>query len=102
NDIKHGFRISPGGFTLAFREEKSPGVEDPDKPWHSLGGSKYGSSVPKVTASPFQSHHLGIETISRNWDPSQMAERIGVLSNWLTCLKSSVQLEIGGNDDPVN
>ena len=42
NSLKHGFRVRPGGFSLAVGRESSPGVLAPGEVMKSMGGSNYG------------------------------------------------------------
>jgi len=44
NALKHGNRVSPGGFTLAIGAEEEYGVAPPPSAMRSLGGSRFGSS----------------------------------------------------------
>ncbi len=44
NSIKHGFRVRPGGFSLAVGLEKEYGVPAPAEEMQSLGGSEFGST----------------------------------------------------------
>lgn len=48
NCIKHGFRVSAGGFSLAIGREHEYGVAPPREEMKSIGYSKYGVSFFKV------------------------------------------------------
>jgi hypothetical protein len=48
NSIKHGFRVRPGGFTLAMGIEKEFGVSPPQNKMHTIGHSEYGTSILKL------------------------------------------------------
>lgn len=48
NSLKHGFRVKPGGFALAFGIETQPGIEPPSDEMQLLGKSEYGATFFKI------------------------------------------------------
>jgi hypothetical protein len=94
NAFKHGFRVSPGGFTLAFRAEKALGVEDPEAPLHVLGASKFGSRTFAVERIGDDKHNLRVEMRSLNWDAHAVAHRIAVAAAWMMCVKACLLSEL--------
>ena len=88
NSFKHGFRISPGGFSLAMRPEKTPNVEDLEAPMHSLGGSRFGSTTIATPKISNNRNNLSAEMISLNWNPHSLVARIQVTTAWIKCLKA--------------
>jgi hypothetical protein len=93
--FKHGFRASPGGFMLAFRAEKTLGIEDPEAPLHVLGASKFGSRTFAVERIGDDKHNLRVEMRSLNWDAHAMATRIAVAAAWMMCVKACLLSELG-------
>ena len=81
NGIKHGLRVSPGGFEIAIGPEETPGVAAPPEKMVNLGGSDFGSSyfvkecitnTPKINFRP-RRH-------ARNWNPYNIANRLALIS----------------------
>ncbi|WP_136806060.1 hypothetical protein [Desulfosediminicola flagellatus] len=77
NAIKHGLRVSPGGFKVVVCPEISPGVADsPDKAI-ILGESAFGSSYfvnESIKGTP--KHNFRPKRHGRNWDPIHLANRL--------------------------
>jgi hypothetical protein len=79
NSIKHGFRISNGGFSLSIGKADTWGIPAPPERMQVLGGSEYGSSFftaerivdPKnaENITPHSKHHFRVRRYSRNWSP---------------------------------
>jgi hypothetical protein len=93
--FKHGFRASPGGFTLAFRAEKTLGVEDPEAPLHVLGASKFGSRTFAVERVGDDKRNLKVEMRALNWDAHAMATRVAIAAAWMTCVRACLLSELG-------
>lgn len=90
NSIKHGFRVSSGGFSLAIGEEPSIGVT-PEK-MHSLGGSEFGTSFFRIsTCEPNGNRCVTSRRISLNWKVEKVHGLLHLLSmsikNVITALK---------------
>jgi hypothetical protein len=74
NSIKHGLRARAGGYTLRMREEKEPGVPDPEAPIHVLAASDFGTSffIPERIGQ--NKLHLGLKHQSVNWRPQALLD----------------------------
>jgi hypothetical protein len=67
NSIKHSLRIMPGGFSLSFGREKTPGQAAAPEDMRSLGGSEFGSSFYVARAIGEHKNQLALAHHSRNW-----------------------------------
>ncbi len=78
NNIKHGFRVSPGGFSFAMGTQEELGV--PAKEMVVIGESKYGSTffVPKKIGS--SNTHFRIKYMSRNWEVGRFIVGLHLIS----------------------
>lgn len=92
NALKHGLRVMPGGFSIAFGVEKVPGQPAAPEDMRSLGGSAFGSSfnVPlKIDGA--EKHHLRLSHRSRNWSWEALAIDLQLISqsinNVVSCLR---------------
>jgi len=89
NSIKHGFRVSMGGFRLAIGAESIPGVPAPSEAMRSLGGSEFGSSF--FVTRQLQKDNFEALRHSLNWEPGNMAHALTLVAmsiqNVLTYLK---------------
>jgi len=92
NALKHGLRVMPGGFSIAFGVEKVPGQRAPPEDMRSLGGSAFGSSfnVP-LKIGGAEKHHLRLSHRSRNWSWEALAIDLQLISqstsNVVGCLR---------------
>lgn len=80
NQIKHGFRISPGGFNLSVGE--SPHSMEP------LGGSAFGSEIHRLLPlknSPDRkaTSVFGLRRTLFNWDVDRLVARISLIASSL-------------------
>lgn len=69
NSLKHGFRVSPGGFSLAVGLEHEPGTAPPPSEMRLLGKSEFGATFFKIeTLWPEQkSRSVRSRRVSANW-----------------------------------
>ena len=67
NNLKHGFRVTPGGFTMSFGLQEEPDKPAPADRMTSLGGSRYGSSYFVPEQLNVDANHFRIRNQSRNW-----------------------------------
>jgi hypothetical protein len=69
NALKHGFRIRPGGFTLAVGVEHEYGVPPPASEMESIGQPAFGASFYKIEplGSVKGNRHIRSWQISVNW-----------------------------------
>lgn len=92
NNIKHGFRVSLGGFTLAVGEEKTYGVSPPPSEMRTLGGSRFGTSflIPEKLGN--SKNHFRLRSVSRNWIPEHFLQRLCLIEmsigNMISFLKT--------------
>jgi len=83
NCIKHGFRVSSGGFVLSFGEEEEYGVIAPEENMHTLGASPFGTSfyeeIPLLEdgSSKF---HFRIRQRAINWRAEAMVQRLQLVA----------------------
>jgi len=91
NSIKHGLRVRPGGFYLAFGAESTPGVPAPREARRLVGHSDYGSSFWTTEKIAEPKRHIQLRRHSRNWSPEDMANGMLLISfsltNIISCLK---------------
>lgn len=92
NSIKHGYRVSPGGFSLFAGIEETPG--EPAKEMHAMGGSKFGTSFFRVTQCEPQKNRCHVSRrVSLNWNTDKIAGLLELVSvstkNVLSALKIS-------------
>jgi hypothetical protein len=92
NALKHGLRVMPGGFSIAFGVERVPGQRAAAGDMRSLGGSAFGSSfnVP-LRIDGAEKHHLRLSHRSRNWSWEALAIDLQLISqsinNVVGCLR---------------
>jgi hypothetical protein len=89
NSIKHGFRISNGGFSLSIGKADTWGIPAPPERMQALGGSEYGSSF--FTAERIVDHE-NAENITPHSKHHFRVRRCAVASNTRrTARKSTVR-----------
>jgi hypothetical protein len=102
NSIKHGFRVRPGGFSLALGIEEQPGIPAPPKKMRLIGKSNFGSNflIPEtIGTKTTDKHHFRLKRYSLNWNPQDMLYGLRLiamsLSNIIAYLKvtNGVDLE---------
>lgn len=113
NSLKHGFRISSGGFGLNIGREPAFGVPAPPEAMEVIGYSPFGTSfyraeiVPEETARTNRSFR--IRNMSLNWRAEAMIQRIQLIVfslqnviGALRCLNGTPPetVEFGRPEDP--
>ena len=97
NNIKHGFRVRPGGFNVLVGPEDVPGVPPPPEKMSYLRGSDFGSSFFKSEGigneiDKGNPTHFRLKRHSLNWDPKCLIHGLNLISlslnNILAFLKS--------------
>lgn len=81
NSLKHGFRVRPGGFSLAIGLQDAPDIPAPPERMESLAHSEFGSTyftTEKLTES--DSRNLRIKKQSVNWDPRNYIAALNLIS----------------------
>lgn len=83
NSIKHGFRVSSGGFVLRLGAEEEFGVHAPEANMETVGASPFGSSfyeaIPLLEDGASK-HHFRIRHQALNWRAEAMAQRLQLLA----------------------
>lgn len=83
NSIKHGFRVSSGGFTLRAGIQKEYGVPAPEANMQTIGASPFGTSfyeaVP-VLPEGTSKYHLRIRHMALNWRAEAMVQRMQLIA----------------------
>lgn len=101
NNIKHGFRIRPGGFNLAIGVQDSQGVPaSPDK-MKSLGGSKFGSTFFMPENINADKKHFRVRRVSINWKPGLLVKKIDLLCLSLQNVLSFLKIVNGVSPENV-
>lgn len=83
NSLKHGFRVSAGGFGLSIGQEPAFGIPAPPEEMEVVGYSPFGTSfyraeiVPEGTARTNRSFR--IRNMSLNWSAEAMIQRIQLI-----------------------
>lgn len=84
NSLKHGFRVSSGGFHIRVGLEHSYGVPPPQSEMQSIGGSPHGIGFLKPEPFPELGesckHHFRIRNSHMNWRAEGMAQAIQLVS----------------------
>lgn len=86
NSIKHGLRVSPGGFTLAVGIEEQYGVPAPPEAMQVIGRSEFGTSyfaTEPIRGAPRQKKadpHISLKQQSVNWAPEAMILSLQLIS----------------------
>jgi hypothetical protein len=84
NSIKHGFRISSGGFGIRIGLEHSYGVPPPESEMQTLGGGPYGIGFFKPESfaelGDACKHHFRLRDTHLNWRVEGMAQAIALVS----------------------
>lgn len=80
NCIKHGLRIQPGGFRLAFGLQERPGVPAPKERMQQIGGSKFGSTTLILERIGKNKLDYRVREYSRNWDLASFVGHVRIIS----------------------
>ena len=102
NALKHGNRVSAGGFTLAFGIEETPGVAAPAEAMRSMGGSQFGSTFFVAERAGTSRSHIRTRRTSLNWTPILLARRLVLVSMSLRNVVGAVRCELGVDPASVN
>lgn len=102
NAIKHGHRVSAGGFQLAIGVEAQPGVPAPAEAMRSLGGSKYGSTFFIAEPVGVSKWNLRSRRVSLNWSADALVRRLGLVSMSISNVVGALQVESGIEPGTIN
>lgn len=104
NSIKHGLRVSSGGFTFRAGLEEEYGVPASVANMHTLGASPFGTSfyeaVP-VLPDGSSKYHLRIRHKALNWRAEAMAQRMQLIAWSINNVVSALRCLNGVRPDTV-
>jgi hypothetical protein len=101
NALKHGSRVLPGGFTLAFGVEAFPGVAAPATAMRSLGGSRFGTTFFVVERAGQSKLHVRTRRTSLNWTPMSLAQRLSLVSMSISNVVGALRCGLGVDPSTV-
>jgi hypothetical protein len=94
NAIKHGNRVSAGGFHLAIRLEERPGVAAAPEAMRSLGGSQFGSSFYRAEPVGTSKWHIRTRRVSVNWSADALVQRLSLVSMSISNVVAALQCDL--------
>lgn len=97
NAIKHGHRVSPGGFVMSIGTEEGSGVPAPAEAMRSIGGSRHGSRFFKVEQVGETTWNIRARRTSINWSVEALIQRLHLISLSITNVVAALQCEEGVN-----
>jgi hypothetical protein len=81
NALKHGLRVTPGGFAMSIGAEKTPGARADPQDTQSLGGSEFGSSFVVPTEVDGESKgQLRLSRVYRNWNHESLIVQLQLMA----------------------
>ena len=98
NSLKHGLRVQPGGFRVAFGLQESPGIPAPPRRMQIIGQSKFGSTTFILERIGRNGFDYRVKEYSRNWDVASLAGLIRIINMSINNVVSS--LLILNEEDP--
>lgn len=106
NNIKHGFRVRPGGFSASVGLEDVPGVPPPPEKMSYLRGSEFGSSFFKSEGIENEIDkrnptHFRLKRHSLNWDPKCLVHGLNLISLSLNNILAFLKLVNGADAESV-
>ncbi|KGK98542.1 hypothetical protein LI82_06605 [Methanococcoides methylutens] len=106
NNLKHGFRIRPGGFHLSMATENIHGVSPPPEDFKSMGRSEFGTSFFMrenicQKGVPHGKHHFKLKKHNVNWDPNTIGMRVILLRYSIQNILSFLRIVNGIKPDTV-
>jgi hypothetical protein len=102
NSIKHGLRVSPGGFTMSIGVQDEPHERAPKDRMRSLGGSRYGSTFMRSEKAGDQAHHVRMRRVMLNWSAESMAVRLGLISLSIANIVGALRCDHGAPPETIN
>jgi hypothetical protein len=102
NSIKHGLRVTPGGFSVAVGVESTPGEQPPPERMRSLGGCEFGSSfftLSKIDGD--EKHHFTLAHVSRNWRPEALTIDLNLVAQSIANVISFLRIVSGADPTTV-
>lgn len=94
NSMKHGFRVSPGGFKFAVGLESTYGVSPPPEEMQVIGHSEYGATFFKVEKIGTDKSNRSLRTrrTSLNWSIERMTGQIQLIQMSINNIISSLMV----------
>lgn len=105
NSLKHGFRVSHGGFRIAIGLQHEPGVPASSEQMHSLGGSDFGSTfyvLEQIGGGDKSNRSRRSRRVSVNWSAERMLIDLQLISMSVRNVVSTLQLWNGRNPAEVS
>lgn len=98
NALKHGLRVMPGGFSIAFGVEEAPDQPPVPEDVKSLGGSQFGATyVVPVRIDGAAKHNFRISRESRNWSYEALAIDLQLMAHSMANVVGCLRV-LGGAD----
>ncbi len=103
NSIKHGFRVSHGGFALSAGLEYSYGVSPPEEEMKPIGASEFGTGFKRIRQASSSKGERGLRTeqISINWKIEKIAPLLQLISMSLCDVVRALRLLNGDTSDKI-
>ncbi|MEX2614882.1 MAG: hypothetical protein WD767_02185 [Alphaproteobacteria bacterium] len=105
NSIKHGLRVSQGGFYLKAGIEQEYCVPPPSEEMKLIGGSNFGSKFFQaeavMNASDNSKTHFRIKRHNTNWNPESLAKKLALISMSIANIKGFLRVKNGDAPEDV-
>lgn len=101
NALKHGHRVTAGGFSFSIGIEEVPGVPAPASAMRSLGANKYGTTFFRAERVGTSKHHVRARRSSVNWSAVAVTNRLLLISMSIRNVVSALRCELGVNPATV-
>ena len=95
NALKHGHRVTAGGFSLLIGIEEVPGVPAPASAMRSVGASKHGTTFFRAERVGASKHHIRARRSSVNWSAVAVTNRLLLISMSIRNVVSALRCELG-------
>ena len=92
NSIKHGFRVTSGGFSVQLGSKGPSEGNNNQQSMHLLGSSKYGSTFHCLKAINNSINHYFLVRYARNWDPEDMVWALHLISLSISNVISAIKI----------
>lgn len=103
NSIKHGLRISSGGFKLHIGIPEEPGVRPPQEKMMEVTSSAFGSSYLNSEKLGDWAHHLRLKGELRNWNLESLLWGLQLAAMSIANVQSVLKVKAGnGSQAPFN
>jgi len=97
NSLKHGFRITPGGFGIAVGLQDAPDIPAPPERMKTIGYSKFGSTFPIEEKLWDKDPNFRLKKLSRNWEVENFFHALNLISLSISNVQVFIKL-INGID----